>query len=644
MGMRVATAKFQTSKKPARSEISPLQLARSNLLLQRKCVCGGTPGLTGECEECSKKTRSGLRTKLTINEPGDQYEKEADRVSEQVMRMKSRDIVRIPPSAIQRLGTGFEGELATKQLRRLCECEGEAVDHKADAKIDAVSGGRPLTNDQRAFFEPRFGVDFSRVRIHDNDSGDAAAPAVSDSRESFAAPIIRQHLAPSAFADIAAVQRDIAQDEIEEQLVTAFLSSQDTVQRQADSPEDSEDAAAGERILMQAKLAGPRQAQPAAELKAAIYSLEGRGDPLPSALRDDMEGRFGHDFSGVRVHADASAARLARQVNARAFTIGRNVAFASGEYAPNGTAESRRLLAHELTHVIQQGRAGPRLQRKISVAGKDYTPSAKYLSWLNANFGPAMKEFVEDMHNGGSPPVFLFSSFEQMGFEVRTRANAIKGIEEVHKGCCGYYGPANPPYLDSAYWDHVGADVDFKMKSPLPAGKHPSDAIQAIFAPGAGTRLECLSMTMAIEYYSMLKGLGAAKFDAQFAGGIEIHADPAAPSLVTGPSKKYDVIAVASKGEILPGDWVYFKNFKDYTIRVPDGYWQGENAIYLGAGMYRGFGVDPKSETELNQELVDKYNSEALPHLSKTVADLIADGGGLLLDPVVRPIISKIAP
>ncbi len=52
----------------------------------------------------------------------------------------------------------------------------------------------------------------------------------------------------------------------------------------------------------------------------------------------------------------------------------------------------------------------------------------------------------------------------------------------------------------------------------------------------------------------------------------------------------------------------------------------------------------PKSETELNQELVDKYNSEALPHLSKTVADLIADGGGLLLDPVVRPIISKIAP
>jgi hypothetical protein len=447
----------------------------------------------------------------------------------------------------------------------------------------------------------------------------------------------------TASADPATLRRDIGLDEIQEHLVTAFLNSQETVQRQAAGPEEDDDTAAGEQILMQAKRAGPQPDQPGAELETGIDVLEGRGDPLPSAVRDDMGGRFGYDFGRVRIHADASAAALARQVNARAFTIGRNVAFASGEYAPNGTADSRRLLAHELTHVIQQGQAGPRLQRKISVAGKDYTPSATYLTWLNANFGPAMKEFVEQMHNGGKPPVFSFSSFEQMGFEVRIRANAIKGIEEVHKGCCNYFDSAHPPYLDSTYWDHIGSGVDFKLKSPLPAGKHPSDAILAIFAPGAGTRLECLAMTRTIEYYAMLKAIGAAKFDAQFAGGIEISQVPGV-FLYTEPTRKYQILTVANKSEMLPGDWVYFKNFKDYTTRVPGGFWQGENAFCLGGGKYRGFGVAALSENDLNQELVTRYNSDGTPQLSKTVADLIADGGGLLLTPVIRPIISKIAP
>jgi outer membrane protein OmpA-like peptidoglycan-associated protein len=66
-----------------------------------------------------------------------------------------------------------------------------------------------------------------------------------------------------------------------------------------------------------------------------------------------MEPRFGRDFSRVRVHTDASAAESARAVNARAYTVGWNVVFAAGQYAP-GQADARRLLAHELTHVVQQ--------------------------------------------------------------------------------------------------------------------------------------------------------------------------------------------------------------------------------------------------------------------------------------------------
>jgi hypothetical protein len=432
-------------------------------------------------------------------------------------------------------------------------------------------------------------------------------------------------------------------DEIGQRLVQSYLHDTETLQRQA-GPREDDETADGEQILMRSRAADAQPEPHARELEPAVRSLEGGGQPLPGAIRRYMEPRFGRDFSSVRVHTDGPASDLARRVNARAFTNGRNIVFASGEYAPPGSAEGHRLLAHELTHVIQQGRAGPSIQRKIVVGGKPYTPSAKYLAWLNAKFGPAMREFVEHMHNGGSPPDFSFSSFDQMGFEVRTRAAAIQGIEDVHKGCCAYFDSAHPPHLDSTYWQQVGSGVHFVLQSPLPAGKNPSDAIEAIFAPGAGTRLECLSMTRAIEYRAMLKSIGAAQFDARFPGGagIVISADPSAAPLLTPPDRKFEVIAVASKSEILPGDWVYFQNFQDYSAKVPGGYWQGENAIALGGGKFRGFGVAAMSETDLNQELVNKYNKGA--HTSKTVADLLADGGGLLLEPVVRPIAAKIAP
>jgi hypothetical protein len=93
-----------------------------------------------------------------------------------------------------------------------------------------------------------------------------------------------------------------------------------------------------------------RPAAPGAE--TAIRALAG-GIPLPAAERAFFEPRFGRDFSHVRLHADGAAGRATRSIDARAFTLGGDIAFAPGEYAP-GTAQGRRLLAHELVHVVQQ--------------------------------------------------------------------------------------------------------------------------------------------------------------------------------------------------------------------------------------------------------------------------------------------------
>ena len=81
--------------------------------------------------------------------------------------------------------------------------------------------------------------------------------------------------------------------------------------------------------------------------------LAGSGRPLEPALLQDMEQRFGHDFSRVRVHSGAAAEQSARDVNAHACTVGHDIVFGKGRFAPE-THQGRRLIAHELTHVVQQ--------------------------------------------------------------------------------------------------------------------------------------------------------------------------------------------------------------------------------------------------------------------------------------------------
>lgn len=81
--------------------------------------------------------------------------------------------------------------------------------------------------------------------------------------------------------------------------------------------------------------------------------LRGGGQPLDRGTRSFFEPRFGVDFSGVRVHAGAKANALSNRFAARAFTYGNNIVFADGEYRPDSPG-GRRLLAHELTHVVQQ--------------------------------------------------------------------------------------------------------------------------------------------------------------------------------------------------------------------------------------------------------------------------------------------------
>ena len=101
--------------------------------------------------------------------------------------------------------------------------------------------------------------------------------------------------------------------------------------------------------------------------------LRSPGQVLDGGTRVFMEPRFGHDFSSVRIHANKQAAKSAKAVNALAYTVGQDIVFGPGKYAP-GTIAGKQLLAHELTHVVQQsGVASLSIQR----AGTDEKADTK---------------------------------------------------------------------------------------------------------------------------------------------------------------------------------------------------------------------------------------------------------------------------
>jgi hypothetical protein len=145
------------------------------------------------------------------------------------------------------------------------------------------------------------------------------------------------------------------EEEEEETLQAKPLAEQiiRLVQRQAEPMEEEEEEA------LQTKASSGQSPTISSSLHNRITALRGGGQPLPQSERAFFEPRFGADFSQVRVHTDSQANEMASTVNARAFTVEREVVFGAGQYQPD-KSEGRRLLAHELTHVVQQNSPIPR--------------------------------------------------------------------------------------------------------------------------------------------------------------------------------------------------------------------------------------------------------------------------------------------
>jgi len=187
----------------------------------------------------------------------------------------------------------------------------------------------------------RFGYDFSRVRVH------STGPGLIQAKLKINKPgDIYEQEADRVAEQVMRMEEPRVQRQPVEELVQTKPVIAPLVQRQSEEGEEEED-------FLQTKELPGQSSEVTPAFSSSIQSPKGGGQTLPESVRAYFEPRFGHDLSKVRVHTDSKAAEAARAVNARAFTIGRDVVFGEGQYAP-GTSAGKRLIGHELTHVVQQ--------------------------------------------------------------------------------------------------------------------------------------------------------------------------------------------------------------------------------------------------------------------------------------------------
>lgn len=211
-------------------------------------------------------------------------------------------------------------------------------------------------------------------------------PAVSERRPGLAGLIQRKCACGGSTSSLGGSCEDCRMKHLGVQPKLALGEPGDHHEREADRVADEVMRGAGARVMRPSL--GRVQPHPAATGPvnggAAPRSVEsvlsGAGQTLPSETRGLMERRFHRGFGDVRVHAGGEASASARAIGARAYTHGRHVVFAEGEYRP-GTHAGRHLLAHELAHVVQQsGETGTPVQRDLAIEPQGVDQTQRTLS------------------------------------------------------------------------------------------------------------------------------------------------------------------------------------------------------------------------------------------------------------------------
>jgi Domain of unknown function (DUF4157)/Protein-glutamine gamma-glutamyltransferase len=343
------------------------------------------------------------------------------------------------------------------------------------------------------------------------------------------------------------------------------------VSHPSDAYEQRADRAAASRAGLPVRSL-PTAARAASLPPVVSDALRSAGEPLDPSLRAELEPRLGHDFGRVRVHAGSTAAHSAAALNAQAYTVGTDVVFGAGRYAPSSSA-GRELIAHELGHVVQQasGEATPAVQRKIEAV----PPIDAYFT--RVGLAPSQRDGIYSLGSKkgagleqeiviellSSPRTFKVdgldeeSAISNLEAHVKARADVVYYTGHAWPGFAKQYkfaaGVTDTKY-NPAYWE-----VDTKGELAVRDETKRTEAMMDLQLNPEQYAIPCKVATTMI-----------ARGAAGDAGLVE----------------DYGVRST----DWVPGDWGYIKNetIDDTKPENKDSPISGENIIYVGSKLFWG--------------------------------------------------------
>jgi len=492
---------------------------------------------------------TGLQAKLTINQPGDVYEQEADRVAEQVMRMP----------------------------------------------LDQMAQGTRIAGSPGTTF----------------------------------------------------VQRQVVPDEEPREQRVREVGAVEVVE---ETPEEAEETGEGEtdegEEAVQAKEVQGQTPHVTPQLQTHIDTMRGGGQALPASTRAFMEPRFGYDFGQVRVHTHEQATQSAESMNALAYTSGRDIVFGPGQYRPETTA-GQQLLAHELTHVVQQEQDALSLQsmqRKIKIQ-QGTGPAATWHEMTRREAERFVKRrfakrrwhlallIVDEMFSSGDD--FKFDDTAEFYREIFKRVRTSQLIKESQEnygkfGAFGYPAKNHDGQVNlaaRAYWGPAQHDAIglyfFELSS---AGRNnPYQALVTLFVrhrhPENRTLIHCDYLASMIHMLVFAESIGATEFNKRVKNGtipftLKWNGFDDIQDLIGKPASQVSIQAVrpSSEKDIVIGDHVVFWNHRAYDLINSEKHnaWRLENAFAedkQGSELiFEGHGSLKRTNRGMRAKLMEEFN------------------------------------
>ena len=397
-------------------------------------------------------------------------------------------------------------------------------------------------------------------------------------------------------------------------------------------------------MFFKSRPGGARTADP-----VSVRSRLGTGQAMPSGVRSRMESAFGVGFGGVRLHTDSTAARLSDRLNARAFTIGEHVAFGGGEYQPDSLV-GQALLAHELAHVVQQGRS-TRMQRRARSAEERSEPlerdadtaavravvsiathARQGVAHVGEHALPRLKSGLRLQRCGRHDPVpkttpEIEATQEALGeHAVSCMITANEGPKGKNSGVwyAQGYQTSYPNdwdsdyaagYANPEYWEWIKPN-QWRLKKKRSASAGVKAWLKGL------TITECYATAIVSEVDAIRAAVGDAKFDELF-GSEDKEVTPRLELGGEGSNALQGALQFVAPGADIGtignrpatvGEWHYFYNHPLYLAKHPAGVYQGENALLRsekapnGDQLWEGLGQKRVTERQMYANMMNDYN------------------------------------